>query len=151
MLRIPLLWIDQGSDASQKMKKIWKFFKVFKDKDKWNWNAFGMILNCFEGRRQSNHALRVFLAVIRLTVYCRLQVMARKTWFSVSSCKKSSTEYSSIEAGATTEVTRRAWVYGSSCKKSNTKYSCLETPGRMELFVIFGRFFEKSWIFYALT
>ena len=34
---------------------------------------------------------------------------------------------------------------------SNTKYSCLETPGRTVLFMIFGRFFEKSWIFHAET
>ena len=34
---------------------------------------------------------------------------------------------------------------------ASTKYSCLETPGRTELFVIFGRFFEKSWIFHAET
>ena len=48
-------------------------------------------------------------------------------------------------------MTRRAWFSVSSCKKSNTKYSCLETPGRTDLFVIFGRFFEKSWIFHAET
>ena len=34
---------------------------------------------------------------------------------------------------------------------SNTKYSSLETLGCTELFVNLRRFFEKSWIFYALT
>ena len=34
---------------------------------------------------------------------------------------------------------------------ASTKYSCLETPGRTDLFVNFGRFFEKSWIFDAET
>ena len=42
-------------------------------------------------------------------------------------------------------------VDGSPPAASNTKYSCLETPGRSELFVNFGRFFEKSWIFHALV
>ena len=34
---------------------------------------------------------------------------------------------------------------------ASTKYSCLETPDRTELFLIFEVFFEKSWIFHALT
>ena len=36
-----------------------------------------MVLHCLEGRRWSNHALRVSPAVTRLTVYRRLQVSRR--------------------------------------------------------------------------
>ena len=39
-----------------------------------NKNVFKMIYLCLEGRRCSNHALRVPPAVTRLTVYHRLQV-----------------------------------------------------------------------------
>ena len=34
---------------------------------------------------------------------------------------------------------------------ASTKYSCLETLDRSKLFVNLMMFFEKSWIFYALT
>ena len=53
--------------------------------------------------------------------------------------------------GRKKKLTCRAWFSGSSCTKSNTKYSCLEIPGRSELFVYFGEFFEKILNYFTLA
>ena len=79
-------------------------------------------------------ALRVSPAVTRLTVYRRLQVVKSIALYSLPK----------VMTGGQYGLRMFHTLPG-----SNTKHSCLETPGRSDLFMIFGRFFEKSWKFHA--